>query len=122
MAAVRWIVSPTGIASQIALRSRGVQEGVGKLGQSHASRAEGAMKSRAPWNDRTGNARQGLFGQAEASPTGVTITLGHTMHYGVYLELGTYKMAPRPIVVPVTEETSVAFTEDAAALVRRLFG
>lgn len=122
MASVRWVTSPGTIANAISLRSRGVQEGVGKLALSHAARAEGKMKTGAPWTDRTGNARQGLFGEAETSPTGATITLGHTVEYGPFLELGTSKMAPRPIVVPVTQETAVEFTEDAAELVRRLFG
>jgi hypothetical protein len=122
MAAVRWVVSPTNIAAQISLRSAKVQEGVGKLALSHAARGEGKMKTGAPWTDRTGNARQGLFGEAEASATGATITLGGTVEYQPYLELGTSKMAPRPIIVPVANETAVEFTEDAAELVRRLFG
>ena len=122
MASVRWVTSPGTIANAISLRSAKVQEGVGQLAHSHASRAEGRMKAEAPWNDRTGNARQGLFGEAETSITGATITLGHTMEYGPYLELGTSKMAPRPIVVPVSTETAMEFTEDAAELVRRLFG
>ena len=122
MAAVRWVTSPTRIATAISLRSKAVQQGVGALAQSHAARGEAQMKARAPWNDQTGNARQGLFGQAETSATGVTVTLGGTVEYQPYLELGTSKMAPRPIIVPVTNETAVALTEDAADLVRRLFG
>lgn len=122
MASVTWTRSPSGIAQAIRLRSAAVQQGVGALAQSHAKRGEATMRSEAPWQDRTGNARQGLFGEAETSPTGATITLGHTMFYGPFLELGTSHMKPYPVVVPVTTRTAAEFTEDAAELVRRLFG
>jgi HK97 gp10 family phage protein len=120
--AVRWITPPTIIGRNIRSRASQVQAGIATLGTTHAARGEAAMKSRAPWNDRTGNARAGLFGQAEAGGNVVTVTLGHTVHYGPYLELGTSKMAPRPIVVPVANETATELTQDAAELVRRLFG
>jgi hypothetical protein len=120
--AVRWIVPPTGIAAQIRVRAEGVRAGTLVLGSTHAARGEAQMKARAPWNDRTGNARQGLFGRVEAGGTSLTITMGGTVSYQPYLELGTSKMAPRPIIVPVTQETAAALVKDVTALVRRLFG
>lgn len=42
-----------------------------------------AMRSGAPWTDRTGNARGGLFATADA--TG--IDLYHTVSYGIWLEV-----------------------------------
>lgn len=122
MASVRWTQSPRGIAQAISLRSAAVQEGVGALAHSHAARGEATMKSGAPWNDRTGNARQGLFGQAETSVTGATIQLGGTVEYQGFLELGTSRMSPRPIIVPTAETVAVEFTKDAIELVRKVFG
>jgi HK97 gp10 family phage protein len=122
MATVFWTQSPTNIATQIATRKVKVARGVVVLGQTHAKRAEGQMKARAPWNDRTGNARAGLFGQVEAGGTTVTVILGGTVDYQPYLELGTSRMAPRPIIVPVANETAAALAKDAGELVRRLFG
>lgn len=81
------------------------------------------MKARAPWNDRSGAARAGLFGQVTSSGgDAIEIVLGHTVNYGVFLELGTSKMAARPIILPVANETAPKLAADASELVRRLFG
>ncbi|WPD20180.1 hypothetical protein [Thermaerobacter composti] len=57
------------------------------LAQNWAGRMEAHMKREAPWEDRTGNARNGLFAGASFDGHTVRIRLGHTVHYGVYLEL-----------------------------------
>lgn len=60
------------------------------LGAYFASRIQTAMRQNAIWEDRTGNARSGLFSQAEqAAQDVVTIWLshGHTVDYGKWLEL-----------------------------------
>jgi hypothetical protein len=122
MATVRWDVPPTRIGDEIVRRAQRVAPAVAAVGQSHAARAEAAMKAGAPWNDQTGNARQGLFGRVEVTGTQVVIYLGHTMHYGVYLELGTSRMAARPIVIPVMGQTYPEFVQDAVRVIRGLFG
>lgn len=48
--------------------------------------AEAHMKSNAPWNDITGNARNGLKAQTVISTNGVAILLFHQVPYGPYLE------------------------------------
>jgi hypothetical protein len=115
-------VPPTRIANEITRRSRQVMPALTAVAQSHAARAEAAMKSGAPWNDQTGQARQGLFGTVTVEGDSLTIHLGGTVIYQVYLELGTSKMAPRPIIVPVAAQTQAAFIRDATAVVRGLFG
>lgn len=49
--------------------------------------AEAYMKNNAPWQDRTGNARNGLKAQTVVSTNGVAILLFHQVPYGPYLEL-----------------------------------
>jgi HK97 gp10 family phage protein len=70
------------------------------------SRIESNMKQKAPWHDRTTNARNGL--RAFAAKTGAAgsfvIVLVHTVTYGIYLELGTRFMKARPIIVPTLNE------------------
>lgn len=68
-------------------------------------RAEAHMKQKAPWKDRTSNARNGLFANAVSLAKGVyAIILAHSVTYGIFLELGTKNMKARPIIVPTMEE------------------
>jgi len=57
------------------------------LAQNWAGKLEREMKEKAPWTDRTGNARAGLYGTTEWDGNDVVIRIGHTVVYGVYLEL-----------------------------------
>lgn len=60
------------------------------LAQNWAGQLEARAKRNAPWTDRTGNARNGLFGSTEVTGlrrNEVKIRLAHTMDYGVFLEL-----------------------------------
>lgn len=51
-----------------------------------AGRAEAEMKEKAPWNDRTTNARNGLFSEVIFDENAYTFALSHGMEYGVFLE------------------------------------
>ena len=57
------------------------------LAQRWAGTLEAQAKTDASWTDRTSNARNGLFGVTEIRGNEVIIRLGHTMEYGVFLEL-----------------------------------
>ena len=57
------------------------------LAQNWAGQLEGQAKDNAPWTDRTGNARNGLFGNIAIGKDEVVIRLGHSMDYGIFLEL-----------------------------------
>lgn len=113
-----WIKPPSDIARVLAQRTAAMEPALNALAQSHASRGESKMKAGAPWNDRTGAARGGLFGRAE----GTDIILGGSVHYQIYLELGTSKMAARPIIVPTVNEQAPEYFKDAADTVGRLLG
>lgn len=57
------------------------------VGQNYAQQVQSYARSNAPWNDQTGNARNGLFGDASRVGESHVITLYHTMPYGVWLEI-----------------------------------
>jgi hypothetical protein len=80
------------------------------------SRIESHMKLKAPWTDRTGNARSGLFAKAGHLP-GIRhwIDLGHRVPYGIWLEVrwgGKYA-----IVIP----TLISYGPKVMATMTKLF-
>ena len=56
------------------------------LAQNFAGVAEAAMKTGAPWEDRTGLARSGLSAVARGDALAIGIELSHSMDYGRWLE------------------------------------
>lgn len=61
---------------------------VGQVVDYYAVQAEAHMKTNAPWNDQTGNARNGLSAQAFHEPSiRHGITLAHGVPYGIWLEV-----------------------------------
>lgn len=116
-----WRPTPSAAIGQPLMRRvAAVDPALRGLAASHAARAEGMMKAGAPWQDRTGYARSALYGRAE----GLDIHIGTANEeYGLYLELGTSKMAARPIIVPTLEATSAAYYRDVITIVAGvLFG
>ena len=84
----------------------------------NASRGDGYMKTNAPWTDRTGAARAGLFTSTDHSPSSHTIFFSHTMEYGIWLEVknsGEYQ-----IIMPSVRETGRQLMGDLNHLFRRL--
>ncbi|MEX0975040.1 MAG: hypothetical protein WD024_06830 [Bacillota bacterium] len=60
------------------------------LAKNYAGTLEARAKQNASWTDRTGNARNGLFGAVQVSgikADTVVIRLAHSMDYGPFLEL-----------------------------------
>ncbi len=57
------------------------------LAKNWAGQLEGRAKRDAPWMDRTGNARAGLFGSTTIEGNQIFIRVAHSMEYGVFLEL-----------------------------------
>lgn len=83
--------------------------------------AETHMRTNAPWQDNTGNARNGLFAQHDEEPmVRHRLTLYHTMPYGYWLEVrwsGKYA-----IIGPTMFEISPNLSGDLAAAIRRAVG
>jgi hypothetical protein len=109
-----WKVPPSTLAVNIRKYQRDLETALAATCVYHGQKMQGSARRNAPWTDRTGNARSGLFFVFEASgmPTvygevtqqsanlnqrgaqfdtaadgTLVIWLSHTMYYGVYLEL-----------------------------------
>jgi hypothetical protein len=85
--ALTWTVPPEVLAKGVGDYADRLLSAVYELAQVFAARIEAAAKANAPWQDRTGNARQGLFARAFREAAAVTLILAHSAHYGIWLEV-----------------------------------
>lgn len=85
----------------------------------HATRAVAYARKNAPWRDRTSNARNGLFATAQREPSRHRIIVGHTVPYGVWLEVrwsGRYE-----IIRPTIDHEGPEVMKTATLLFDRMF-
>lgn len=86
----------------------------------HAPRAEAYAKKNAPWRDRTSNARNGLFAVPRVSPPKYQIIVGHSVPYGVWLEIrwsGRYQ-----IIRPTVENEGAEVMRTVSKLFDKIMG
>ncbi len=88
---IRWVRPPEDLARAVEQYGEKVLVAVAAVAGRIATIMQNSAKRNAPWTDRTGNARSGLFGTVETdlSRQMVIIYLSHgaTINYGVWLEL-----------------------------------
>ena len=61
------------------------------------------MRSNHPWTNRTRAAEQSLRSDARMSGKSVSIVVAHGVPYGGFLETGTSRMRPFPVLKPGLE-------------------
>jgi hypothetical protein len=85
---VVWVTPPSKLVKAFEQYGDKVFVAVKAVAAFVAQKMQDEARKNAPWTDRTGNARGGLFGVSnEAAKHIVEIYLAHTMDYGKYLEL-----------------------------------
>lgn len=101
---IRWVKPPEDLARAIDQYGEKVLIAVAAVAGRIATIMQNSAKNNAPWTDRTGNARSGLFGTVETdlSRQMVVIYLSHStmLDYGIWLELanaGRYAIIMRTI-------------------------
>jgi len=57
------------------------------LGEHYGAKMEAEAKQEARWQDRTGDARRGMFGSVEQREAAMLVRLAHSEQHGVYLEM-----------------------------------
>ena len=100
-----WTVPPSVLQKGIGDYAKRLLNAVFDLAQFFSARIEAYAKQHAPWQDQTGNARQGLTARAFRTATAVTIVLFHSMSYGIWLEV---KNAGRFAIILKTLEAHYA--------------
>lgn len=104
-AAFRWVKPPSAeLIPNIDAYGQRVRAAVRAVADYIGQKMQNESRQNAPWQDRTGNARSGLFSAVqEASQDLVAIYLshGHSVYYGVFLELARGKRYA--IVMPTIE-------------------
>lgn len=74
-----------------------LRQGLIALSQAYSGQVLSSMRRGAPWQNRTGNARNRLFAMAyQQGDAEMGIIAGHGIQYGIYLELGTRFMRIPP--------------------------
>lgn len=117
---VTWRITPSAQIGAKLARAASAAPGLFEpLAESYASRGQQMMRAGAPWTDRTGHARASLDGAADGTDVVLFTT---NSEYGPYLELGTSKMAARPIIVPVANELAPQYFEDCGTLAMQILG
>ena len=94
--------------------SRKIKTVVYQILQSYEPQIANWMKDNAGWTDRTGNARQALWAEAQAFIKGAAIKFGHGVPYGKYLEvIGSGQYA---IIAPALDYFAPKIWADIEAL------
>jgi hypothetical protein len=87
--------------------------------------AEGYARTNAPWVDRTGNARNGLFVNHEKTPMVFhRLVVYHTMPYGIWLEIrwsGRYAIIG-PTMFNVAPQLAIVLAESVKRSIDLLGG
>lgn len=86
----KWVVPPTYLADHLEQYGEKIYIAVMAVAGMWSQDVQNEMRINAPWSDRTGNARSGLFAAVEeVTKELITIYLsqGHTIDYGIFLEL-----------------------------------
>jgi hypothetical protein len=99
-----WIRPPSGMGAECHRRAEAMAPQL--LGMMSELRGDviDYMKSNAPWQDRTGDAREGLDSTVGITGKGsVTLSAFHTVPYGGFLETGTSRMSAYPILGPALQ-------------------
>lgn len=81
---IQWSGNLSGNIQTLGLRTKARMVATAKY---VAPQIQSDMRANAPWEDQTGNARNGLFSVVQVSTNEVAIVLYHSVPYGIWLEL-----------------------------------
>jgi hypothetical protein len=95
---------------------RDIRAGIMMLAQRRAPEIETWLKQNAPWEDRTGNARQTLHTEVQIFAEQVVIELAHGVSYGIFLE--TMQGGTFSVLGPALDHWASIIWDDVNQLLR----
>lgn len=98
-----WVISPSELGGNIDSWGKRIWAGILAVAERFAQIIAARAQAIAPWRDVTGAARQGLRGFTQSGSNSVTIFVVTSVFYGIFLEMGTRFMGPRPAIMPAME-------------------
>lgn len=82
-----WKVPPETLAAGVRRYGQKLEMATFQVGTYLERKMEAYAREKAPWTDRTGNARSGLVAVTVREGNAVVVYLIHSVHYGIFLEL-----------------------------------
>lgn len=101
-----------------ALLGARLNRGISGIMLANAPKVQSYARTHAPWTDRTGNARQGLFAKYSKEEDSHVITLSHSVPYGIWLEVrwaGRYA-----VIMPTIQAEAARIMGDIKTLISKL--
>jgi len=83
----RWVRGPEAMIGALDDYEKKILAAVQQVAKYFEPILENYAKNSAPWQDRTGNARQSLFSVSELAEDVVKLYLSHGVEYGLWLEV-----------------------------------
>lgn len=90
--------------------------GIIALSQDRAMLMQADAKVGARWKDRTGHARNGLFGEVMVERNQIKTRIAHSMEYGIWLELCNHRRYA--ILEPTAKKHAPEYFREVERLVR----
>ncbi len=116
----RWVKPPEAeLIPNIELYGNRVTVAVKAVADFWAQTCQADMRGSAPWTDRTGNARSGLFALATMAASDLVriyLSHGHSVYYGIFLEVCHGKRYA--IIMPTIQRN----LPELERMLKRLFG
>lgn len=119
MAGNSYTVVSNPIPERLAALQAGLPAVVNQVMDYNANEGQNFMRANAPWTDRTGNARQGLFARNfRRGPLSYTIVLWHSVPYGIWLEIAMDRRYK--IIEPAWRRTGSQVMSDLNKIMRKV--